>query len=145
MEAACSSVYHLLALNFPEENDLWMRLAIAEESHAAAVAKGIHLKGPEELIDFAVPRDLELVRKTVDYAKEMKKLLINNKLSFDAALEGARRIQELKNDSYVHDLLEKETDERVKKVFRRLSEIDRANLDIISTVVAKYEARNSEK
>jgi hypothetical protein len=141
MESVCSSVYHLLALNFPEENDLWTRLAIAEESHATAIAKGMDLKGPEELINYTVPGELDSIRKTVDYATETKKLLISNRLTFRDALERIRNLQELKSESYLEDLLEREKEERVKKVFRRLFEIDKDNLDIIRTVATKYEPK----
>ncbi len=142
MESACSSVYHLLALNFPEEGDLWTRLAIAEEGHATAIAKGMDLKGPEELIDYTIPHELAHVRRTVDYATETKRLLIDNKLTFREALERARTLQELKSEGYSRDLLETEKEERVKKVFQRLFEIDSNNLDVIRAVVTKYETGN---
>jgi hypothetical protein len=141
MESACSSVYHLLALNFPEENDFWTRLAISEESHATAIAKGMDLKGPEDLVNYSVPQELDSIRKTVDYATETKKLLINNRLTFRDALERVRNLQQMKSDSYSQDLLEREKEERVKKVFQKLFEIDKDNLDIIQSVKTKYETK----
>lgn len=137
MESMCSTVYHLMALNFPDDNELWNELAFDEESHAEIIAKAMGFE-LEDYSDFTVPPELNHVRKTIDYAKEMREKLLNKKVSLKEALEMVKTLHEYKNESYHHDLLKKETEDRVKNVFKRFFEIDKSNLDLIQAVMIKH-------
>lgn len=137
MESVCSSVYHLLSLDFPEERELWNKLARDEENHAEMIASVTAFKDTEDITDYPVPENLGFVRKTIEFADEMRTLLMNDKLSFKDALERLRSIHEFKNESYRHDLLEKESDERIKKVYERLFEIDKSNMEMIQSFMNK--------
>ena len=137
MESVCSSVYHLLSLNFPEEKELWNKLAKDGENHAEMIASVAELEDTGDIADYPVPQDLEYVRKTVESADEMRALLLKDKLSFKDALGRLRIIHEFKNKGYCDDLLVKESDERIKRVYRRLFEIDKSNVEMIQSFIAK--------
>jgi hypothetical protein len=137
MESVCSSVYHLLSLNFPEEKELWNKLAMDEENHAEMIATVMEFKETEDITDYPIPEDLGYVRKTVEFADETRMLLINDKLSLRDALERLRNIHEFKNKGYVHDLLPKETDERIKKVYQGLFDIDESNGELVQSFLAR--------
>jgi len=137
MESICSSVYHLMSLNFPDERELWNALASKEESHAEIIAHAMESE-PENYAEFFVPLELKSIRKTLDYANEIKQKLIQNNISVKEALEMVRKLYELKAESYHRDLLEKETEERVRQFFKRLLEIDKSNQSAIQAVMTKY-------
>ncbi len=138
MESACAAVFHLLALNFPRENELWSQIAMDEEAHAELIAKGININDPESFTDFEVSPDSEHIRRTVEYAAEFKKMLAKDKVTLLQAFEMVVRLLNMKNDSYRNDLIGKETEDLVKKVFQRLFEIDTPNLHLVETAMAKY-------
>ncbi|MEJ2695180.1 MAG: hypothetical protein P8013_00880 [Candidatus Sulfobium sp.] len=135
MESACSGVFHILALDFPGEKELWNRIAAGEEQRAEILAQGIGLRPSTE---YEVPDEFVHIRKTVDYASEIKKQLVDGKTSLEDALEMVMRLREYKKLGYSADLLGRENDERIKKVFRRLFEIDEANADLIRSVADRY-------
>lgn len=135
MEAACSGVFHILALDFPAEKELWNRIAAGEEQRAEIIAQGAGLRPSTE---YEVPADFANIRKTVDYAGEIKKLLVDGKASMKDALGMVIRLREYKKLGYSSDLLGQESNDRVKKVFRKLFEIDEANADLIRSVFDKY-------
>jgi len=137
MDYACSAVYHLMAMHYPEEKELWNELASVEESHADVIAKALGFK-IINYSDFTIPPELKLIRKTVDYANEIREKLLNDKISLKEALEMMKALQELRNESCYHDLIEKEPEERIKKVFRRFYEVDKTNLDLIRAVMLRY-------
>jgi hypothetical protein len=139
MESACAAVFHLLALNFPRESELWNQIAMDEEAHAEVIAKGMKFNEPENFTDFDVPRGLDYIRQTVEYAAEFKKMLVKDRVSLRGAFEMVIRLLKLKNESYRNDLLGKEKEERVKKVFQRLFEIDSSSLDLVAAVMTKYD------
>jgi len=130
-------VYHLMAFNFPNDKELWNELAFDEESHAEIIIKAMGFEH-KDYADFTVPPELNRVRKTINYAKEIKEKLLNNKILLKEALEMVKTLQEFKNESYYYDLLEKETEDRVKNVFKRFFEIDKSNLNLIQAVMIKY-------
>lgn len=138
MESSCADIYHLLAVTFPEENELWNRLAADEERHAAVIARGMGFREFEDLAGFTVPEDLGCVRKAVAFADEIRRTLSGGTASLRDALEMAKRLQELKNDGYLHDLLEKEQEERIRKVFRRLFDMDALKLEILQAVITGF-------
>ncbi len=142
MESACAAVFHLLALNFPREAELWSQIAMDEEAHAEIIAKGMNLNDPENFIDFNVPPDLQYVRQTVEYAEEFKKMLVKDSVSLRDAFEMVTSLLKKKNESYQNDLLGRETDERVKRVFQRLYGIDGSCLDLVSAAMRKYDFTN---
>jgi len=138
MESVCSSVYHLLSLNFPEEKELWNKLAKDEENHAEMIASVTEFEDTGDITDYPVPQDLEHIRKTVESADEMRALLLKDKLSFKDALDRLQGIHEFKNKGYRDDLLGKENDKRIKKLYRRLFEIDKSNVEMIQSFIAKF-------
>jgi hypothetical protein len=138
MESACAAVFHLLALNFPRENELWSQIAMDEEAHAELIAKGININDPESFSDLEVSADLEYIKRTVEYAADFKKMLAKDKVTLRQAFEMVLKLLEMKNDSYRNDLIGKETEARVKKVFQRLFEIDGSSLHLVETVMTKY-------
>jgi hypothetical protein len=135
MESACSGVFHILALDFPSEKELWSGIAGDEEQRAEVIAQGMGLRPS---FDYSIPQELAHIRKTVDYANEMKKLLVDGKASLQEALGMVIKLREYKRNSYSIDLLEKESDERVRRVFRKLFEVDEANAGLIRSVVNRY-------
>jgi len=138
MESACAAVFHLLALNFPREAELWSQIAMDEEAHAEIIAKGMNFNDPENFTDFDVPSTLQYVRQAVEYATEFKKMLVKDGVSLKDAFEMVLSLLKKKNESYQNDLLGKETDERVKRVFQRLYEIDGSCLALVSAAMGKY-------
>lgn len=135
MESACSGVFHILALDFPDEKELWSRIASAEEQRAEIIAQGMGLKPSTE---HTIPPEFTHIRKTVDYTDEIKRVLVDGKVSLKDALGMVIRLREYKKLGYTSDLLRKESDERVKKVFRRLFELDEVNASLIQSVVERY-------
>jgi hypothetical protein len=135
MESTCSGVFHILALDFPSEKELWSRIAGDEEQRAEVIAQGMGLRPST---DYGIPPELAHIRKTVEYANEMKKLLVDGKVSLKKALGMVVKLREYKRHSYSIDLLGKENDERVRKVFRKLFEIDEADASLIRSVVNRY-------
>ena len=105
MESVCSSVYHLLSLNFPGEKELWNKLATDEESHAEMIAAVTDFRETDNIGLYPVPKDLTYVKKTVEVADEMRMLLVNDKLSLKDSLERLRGIHQLKNKSYLNNQL----------------------------------------
>ncbi|MEW6569959.1 MAG: hypothetical protein AB1390_02110 [Nitrospirota bacterium] len=137
MESACSTVYHLMAIKFPGENELWNELAFDEERHADIISEAIGFE-LEDYLNFKIPPELVHIRKTVDYAGEIKEMMLHKNISPQEALIKVKNLCELKDESYILDLLEKETEERVKKVFKKFFEIDRPKADLVRAVMAKY-------
>ncbi len=144
MESACAAVFHLLALNFPRESELWNQMAMDEEAHAEFIAKGMNFGDPENFIDFDVAPELEYIRRTIEYAIEFKKLLVKDRISVKEAFEMTIRLLKMKNESYLHDLLGNENEERVKSVFQRLLEIDKSGLQLVEKVMAGYDFQKKE-
>jgi hypothetical protein len=138
MESVCSSVYHLLSLNFPGEKELWNKLAMDEESHAEMIAEVTEYKDIENIAHYPIPQDLTYVKKTVESADDMRMLLINDKLSLKDALVRLRSIHELKNKSYAHDLLGNESEERIKRVYRTLFETEEANRMLLRSFMVRF-------
>jgi hypothetical protein len=138
LESACSEVYHLLAMNFPAESEAWNELAMDEESRASVIAAGMDLGDPAELVGFSVLAEMEHVSKALGFARDIKRNLIERSLPLKDALDMARTLVELKAAGYRDDLLEREKEPRVKKVFERLLEMDKPNLDIVHGLMAKY-------
>jgi hypothetical protein len=138
MESACAAVFHLMALNFPREGELWSQIAMDEEAHAEIIAKGMNFNDPENFTDFDVPPVLQYIRQTVEYATEFKKMLVKDSVSLRDAFEMVISLLKKKNESYQNDLLGKETDERVNRVFQRLFDIDASRLDLVTAAMAKY-------
>lgn len=145
MESACAAVFHLLALNFPRESDLWNQMAMDEEAHAEFIAKGMNFGDPENFADFRVAPELKHIRQTVEYANEFKKMLAKDRVSVKEAFEMVVRLLQMKNECYLNDLLGKEKEERVKKVFQRLSEIDRSGLQLVETVMSRYDFQKKKE
>ena len=112
-------------------------LAFDEERHAEIISEALGFN-LDNYLHFQIPPQLSYVKKTIDFAKETKKKLVNKNVSVKEVLGMVKKLHELKNESYYHDLLEKETVDRVKKFFRRFFEIDKLNLDLIQKVMAKY-------
>jgi hypothetical protein len=139
MESACAAVFHLMALNFPRENELWSQIAMDEEAHAELIARGMNINDPESFTDFDVASDLEYIRQTVEYAAEFKKMLAKDKVTLRQAFDMVIRLLKMKNDSYRNDLIGRETEDRVKRVFQRLFEIDGSCLHLVETVMTKYD------
>ncbi len=139
MESACAAVIHLLALNFPREAELWSQIAMDEEAHAEIIAKGLNINDPEDFIDFEVPSDLRYVRETVEYATEFKKMLVKESVSLRDAFEKVTSLLNKKNESYQKDLLGREADDRLKRVFQRLYEIDSSCINLVSAAMGKYD------
>ncbi len=144
MESACAAVFHLLALNFPRESELWNQMAMDEEAHAEFIAKGMNFGDPENFIDFDVAPELEYIRRTIEYAIEFKKLLVKDRISVKEAFEMTIRLLKMKNESYLNDLLGNENEERVKSVFQRLLEIDKSGLQLVEKVMAGYDFQKKE-
>jgi len=142
MESACAAVFHLLAINFPRESDLWNQIAMDEEAHAEVIAKGMNFKEPENFSDFEVPPHLKYIRQTIEYAAEFKKMLVKDTVSLRPAFDMVISLLQLKNESYRIDLIAKEEDYRLKKVFQRLFEIDKSNNDLVVAALAKYAHTN---
>jgi hypothetical protein len=138
IEWVCSNIYHLLAMNYPEEGEIWTRFAVDEETHAEIIAKGMEFGEPEHFAGFSVPKDLGVISTAVDYANEIKGMLVVSKIPMKEALEMMKRLLELKNEGYINDLIGKEKEKRIKKVFERLFEMDRSKLDIVETMITKY-------
>jgi predicted phage-related endonuclease len=138
MESACSSVYHLLSLNFGEEKDLWNKLARDDELHAEIIATALDFREVESPAGFPIPADFDNIRNTISFAEEMRKLLVNNKLSLKEALVRLQELHELKNRSYCHDLLGPEKEEKVKNFFKKLFSTDKSNMDMIRAFADKY-------
>ncbi len=139
MESVCAAVFHLLALNFPRENELWSQIAMDEEAHAELIAKGLNINDPESFTDFDIAPDLEYIRRTVDYATEFKKMLAKDKVTLRQAFDMVISLLKMKNDSYRNDLLGRETEDRLKRVFQRLFEIDQSCLPLVEAVMTKYD------
>ncbi len=139
MESACAAVFHLLALNFPRESELWSQIAMDEEAHAEIIAKGMNITDPEDFTDFEVPSDLQYVKQTVEYAGEFKKMLVKESVTLRGAFEMVISLLNKKNESYQKDLLDRETDDRLKRVFQRLYDIDASCLNLVSTAMGKYD------
>ncbi len=145
MESACAAVFHLLTLNFPRESELWSQMALDEEAHAEFIAKGMNFGDPENFTDFRVTPELQYIRQTVEYANEFKILLAKDRVSLKEAFEKVIRLLKMKNEGYLNDLLGKETEERVKKVFQRLFEIDKSGLQLVETAMTKYDFQKEKK
>jgi len=139
MESACAAVYHLLALNFSKESELWSQLAMDEEAHAEIIARGMKFTEPEYFTDFEAPADLKDIKKTIDYAAEFKKLLVKDQVSLKGAFEKVIDLLELKNAGYQNDLIGKEKEERIRRVFERIYEIDSSNVSLVRAVMSKYD------
>ncbi|MEJ2685415.1 MAG: hypothetical protein P8Z71_13595 [Candidatus Sulfobium sp.] len=135
MESECSGVFHIMALDFPDEKELWSRIAAGEEQRAEIIAQGMGLRPSTE---YGVSPEFIHIRKTIDYASEIKKVLVEGKVSLKDALGMVIRLREYKKLGYSSDLLGKERDERVKKVFRRLFELDEAHAALIRSVAERY-------
>ncbi len=145
MESACAAVFHLLALNFPRENELWSQLAMDEEAHAEFIAKGMNINDPESFTDLDVATDLEYTRQTVKYATEFKKMLAKDKVTLRQAFDMVIKLLKMKDNSYQNDLLGRETETRIKKVFQRLFEIDGSSIHLVETFMTKYDfTKNKE-
>ncbi len=145
MESACAAVFHLLALNFPRESELWNQIAMDEEAHAEFIAKGMNFGDPENFIDFDVAPELKQIRQTIEYAIEFKKLLVKDRISVKEAFEMAIRLLKMKNESYLSDLLGSEKEERVIRVFQRLLEIDKSGLQLVEKVMAGYDFQKKKE
>jgi hypothetical protein len=138
MEWTCAGVFHLLAINFPQEKDLWNKLAMDEESHAEVIAAGMKFGEPEDHAGYEVPWDLEYLRKTVEYAREMKVLFSEKRTSAADILSRVKRLLELKGESYRHDLVGKENEERVRRVFQKLFDMDSSKQEVVRALMKKY-------
>jgi hypothetical protein len=138
MESACAAVFHLLAMNFPRASDLWNQIAMDEEAHAEIIARGMRFKEPEDFTDFEVPPRLEYIRKTMEYAADFKKMVVKDTVSLRRAFDMVISLLQLKNESYRNDLIAKEEDYRLKRVFQKLYEIDGANYDLVAAAMNKY-------
>ena len=77
------------------------------------------------------------MKKTIDYAEEIKSKLIE-KVSLREALIMVKRLQELKSETYQLDLIEQEKVEKVRNVFKGLLDIDNRNMYIIHAVMDAY-------
>ena len=136
LESACSDVYHLAALNFPAEGMLWNELALDEESHAAVLSAALGKVGGYK--SFSVPDGMMCLKRAMDYANDIKQMLMNNALSLSETLRSVKTLLELKRESYAVDLIGAESEERLKKIFERFCEQDRPDLNIVRAVMAKY-------
>ena len=94
--------------------------------------------GLKPFTEYDVPRDLTHIRKAVEYTGEIKQLLVNGKVSLREVLDMVIRLRQLKKRGYSADLIAKETNERIRKVFRRLFEIDEVNAELIRPVADSY-------
>ncbi len=136
MEFSCSSICHLMALNFPAQNELWNELARSEERHAELIANALGLE-IQEYPAFDFPLGFDRVKKTIDYAEEIKAKLIE-KVSLKEALLMVKRLQELKSETYQLELIEREKVDKVRNVFKKLLDIDNRNMYIIQAVMDAY-------
>lgn len=120
-------------------------MAMDEEAHAEFIAKGMNFGDPENFADFRVAPELKHIRQTVEYANEFKKMLAKDRVSVKEAFEMVVRLLQMKNECYLNDLLGREKEERVKKVFQRLSEIDRSGLQLVETVMSRYDFQKKKE
>ena len=138
MESACAAVFHLLAMNFPRASDLWNQIAMDEEAHAETIAKGMNFKDPENFTRFEVPSRLQHVRRTTAYAEEFRKMLVKDVVSLRRSFDMVISLLQMKNESYLKDLIAEEEDLRLKKVFQRLCDIDGANYALVTAAMSRY-------
>lgn len=138
MESACAAVFHLMALNFPRQNEMWNQIAMDEEAHAEIIAKGMNISDPESFTGLDVAPGLECIRQTIEYASGFKKMLAKDKVTLKQSFDMVIRLLKMKDDSYKSDLLGKETEERIRRVFQRLFDIDRSSLNLVKTVMTEY-------
>lgn len=113
IELGVANIYRTFSEKLPEAKDLWYDLSLEEENHAAILVLGGKYNEMGVLPDNIVPSSMHGIKQTVDLVKETEKRAQSESLSLKAALDMSLKLEKTKEESYLPEILAKETDSEV--------------------------------
>ncbi len=120
IETGIADIYREFMVLFPQAMDLWGKLAMEEENHAAVLAIGSRYADLGKLPDYIVPESLPNMRNTLDLVTAVKRTLKSGGLSLKEALEISLRLEQTLEESYMIDVMTRETESEIVERLQRL-------------------------
>jgi len=120
IETGIGEIYREFSRIFPDGKDLWGELAHEEENHAAILAIGSRYANLGMLPDFIVPDSLSHMRETMGLVDSIKAVAQAGSLSMKEALEMSLKVEQTLEESYLLDVMTRETQSEIVERLRRL-------------------------
>lgn len=120
IETGIADIYREFMVLFPQAGDLWGKLAMEEENHAAILAIGSRYADLGKLPDYIVPESLPNMRNTLDLVTAVKRTLKGGGLSLKEALDISLRLEQTLEESYMIDVMTRETESKIVERLQRL-------------------------
>jgi len=120
IELGVAGIYKTFSELLPGDKDLWYELAMEEENHASILVIGSKYNEIGELPDYMVPDSLPAMKETIKLVKETEKRALSEPPTLRAALDMSLKLEKTKEESYLPEILAKETDSEVVSRLKRL-------------------------
>jgi rubrerythrin len=137
VENTISEIYTLLAARFPEERDLWRRLALEEENHARMLimCRGFERRGdlPE-----TISASIEVINHTLDFVRRVRDRVASGRITLREALETAQAIELTSVESCLSGVMSKIDDRNVRSVIGTLLHEGRSHAQMLKEAMIRH-------
>jgi len=138
VEQVCADLYRLAAEKFPEEKELWKKLAKAEEAHTRVLIMSRSFHKLEALPESFLPHSMGLIELTLSALKKLRNKMETEKLTLPEVLEMCLTTELMTTESYLADLLSRETDSEVIKLFQRLTGDEKTHVELLEKALKRH-------
>jgi hypothetical protein len=116
VERICADIYRSLGVLFHEERRFWHELASEEENHELILTIGRKYHNVGRLSEkYIVPSYLPLIAETIREAGILKEKIGSRDITLKEALEMSLALEKATAESYLHEVMQRETDSTVLK------------------------------
>jgi rubrerythrin len=123
IEQAAASIYASFMKLFSEEKEFWMDLKNDEMDHSTFLAEAGYLEVFNRLPVNALPPTIPYIRKTLEFAENMKARIRFNPVSLEDALMIALKLEETMAEAFVNELMFDLTNYADKSVIKDFEQI----------------------
>jgi len=132
VENMTAEIYTEFGDRFPDAMSFFRELSKEEENHAAILAIGKEFDRRGKLPEDAVPESMPHIDGSLNFIKGVKERIKGREITLKDALEMSLSMEETTVESYVQEILIKETDSRVIKSLQRLLLEERLHIEKIT-------------
>lgn len=113
IESGIAEIYHSFSGLFPKAKSFWYELAMEEENHASVLLVGSKYVKSGKLPGYIVPRSLKKMKSTLQLIDDIKEKINSGNISMKEALDMAMKLELTMEESYVLEVLTRETKDEV--------------------------------
>jgi hypothetical protein len=120
IELGVADIYRAFTEMLPEAKEFWYELAMEEENHASILVIGSKYNEIGKLPDYIVPDSLPNMKTTLELVRDIDAKIKSERPSLKTALDMALLLEKTMEESYMPEVLSKETDSEVASRLKKL-------------------------